>query len=81
VFDYIVICKILYASAWFGYVNNDHVNLTHKLLSKAYCWGLSGKRYDARDYLTVIYICSKLHVVRIIVCITYCHLRGTLDMI
>lgn len=53
VFDSIVICKILYASpAWFGYVNNDHVNLIQKLLSKAFRWGLSGKRYDARDLLS-----------------------------
>ena len=53
VFDSIVICKILYASpAWFGYVNNDHVNLIHKLLSKAFRWGLSGKRYDAWDLLS-----------------------------
>ena len=82
VFDSIVICKILYASpAWFGYVNNDNVNLIQKLLSKAFRWGLSGKRYDARDLLSDRdYICSKLHVVHIIVCITYCHLRGTLDM-
>ena len=69
VFDFVVICKILYASlAWFGYVNNDHVNLIHKLLSKA-----SSKVkpfvgvYLANDtthetcYLTVIYFCSKLH--------------------
>ena len=53
VFDSIVICKILYASpAWFGYVNNDHVNLIQKLLSKALRWGLSGKGYDARDMLS-----------------------------
>ena len=44
VFDSIVICKILYASpAWFGYVNNDHLNLIQKLLSKAFSWGLSVK--------------------------------------
>ena len=53
VLDSIVICKIVYASpAWFGYVNNDHVNLIQKLLSKAFRWGLSGKRYDARDLLS-----------------------------
>ena len=45
--DSIVICKILYASpAWFGYVNNDHVNLIQKLVSKAFRWVLSGKGYD-----------------------------------
>ena len=48
VFHAIILSKLLHASsAWYGFIPVKQLNMTQKLLTKAYKWGLTSSLYNA----------------------------------
>jgi len=41
-------CCMCTSPAWFSFISVEHLNLTQKLLDKAYKWGLTNRMYNAK---------------------------------